>query len=145
MQAFGRILVPVDGSKNSDKAIAAALDIISVSRGQIDFLYVTYFNGNTDDPAEQISWLPDEFTGSIQQVSLAVLQHAVKQIPADSKYMTHTTTGIPAKQILKFAKDHASDLIVIGGRGLGLVEGFLLGSVSQEVLECACCPVLIVK
>jgi len=145
MQAFGRILVPVDGSKNSDKAIAAAVDITSVFHGQIDFLYVAYFNGNTDDPAEQISWLPDEFTGSIQQISQVVLQHAVKQISTDSNYMTHTATGIPAKQILKFAKDHASDLIVIGGRGLGVVEGFLLGSVSQEVLEHARCPVLIVK
>ncbi|WP_019553564.1 universal stress protein [Propionispira raffinosivorans] len=145
MQAFGRILVPVDGSKNSDKAIAAAVDIASVSHGQIDFLYVAYFNGNTDDPADQISWLPDEFTGSIQQISQVVLQHAVKQISTGSNYMTHTATGIPAKQILKFAKDHASDLIVIGGRGLGIVEGFLLGSVSQEVLEHARCPVLIVK
>jgi nucleotide-binding universal stress UspA family protein len=145
MQAFERILVPVDGSKNSDKAIAAALDIISVSHGQIDFLYVAYFNGSTDDPEDHISWMPDEFTGSIQQNSLAVLQHAVQQIPTDSKYMTHIATGIPAKQILKFAKDHASDLIVIGGRGLGIVEGFLLGSVSQEVLERAHCPVLIVK
>jgi len=145
MQAFGRILVPVDGSKNSDKAIAAAADITSVFHGQIDFLYVAYFNGNTDDPADQISWLPDEFTGSIQQISQVVLQHAVKQISTDSNYMTHTATGIPAKQILKFAKDHASDLIVIGGRGLGVVEGFLLGSVSQEVLEHARCPVLIVK
>ena len=44
-----------------------------------------------------------------------------------------------------FAKKNDMDLIVVGGRGLGLVEGFLLGSISREVLEQAHCPVLVVK
>ncbi|MBQ1615172.1 MAG: universal stress protein, partial [Selenomonas sp.] len=37
------------------------------------------------------------------------------------------------------------DLIIMGSRGLGIVKGVLLGSVSQYIVEQAKCPVLVVK
>lgn len=47
--------------------------------------------------------------------------------------------------IVKMAKEEDFDIIVIGGRGLGGVTEFLLGSVSDRVAHNAECPVLIVK
>ncbi len=52
--------------------------------------------------------------------------------------------GQPARGVVSFAKEHGSDLIVVGSRGLGSVEGFLLGSVSHKVTGLAECPVLVV-
>jgi nucleotide-binding universal stress UspA family protein len=53
-------------------------------------------------------------------------------------------TGVPSEVIVRDAKTHASDLIVMGARGLGTVKRLLLGSVSESVLRHAECPVLIV-
>ena len=52
--------------------------------------------------------------------------------------------GNPPREILRFAEEHDAP-IVIGGRGLSRVEGFFLGSVSQEIMEKAKGTVLIVK
>ena len=48
-------------------------------------------------------------------------------------------------QIVELAKENGHDLIIMGGRGLSPVTGFLLGSVSQEVMEEAKCAVLVAK
>lgn len=51
--------------------------------------------------------------------------------------------GCPADELLKAARD--AGLIVVGARGLGSIERLLLGSVSEQVLHHAPCPVLVVK
>ena len=53
--------------------------------------------------------------------------------------------GAPAQVIVEDAERHASDLIVVGARGLGTVERLWLGSVSESVLRHAGCPVLVVR
>lgn len=55
------------------------------------------------------------------------------------------TTGTPGEAIVQAAKQGGSGLVVVGARGLGVVERLLLGSVSEKVLHDARCPVLIVK
>jgi len=47
--------------------------------------------------------------------------------------------------IIRAAENRKPDLVVIGGRGLGIWEGDILGSVSMAVTQRAKCPVLIVK
>ena len=53
--------------------------------------------------------------------------------------------GDPASEIIKAAKEHKADLIVMGSRGLGQIGGLILGSVSERVLHGAHGPVLIVR
>ena len=53
-------------------------------------------------------------------------------------------SGAPAEKIVRDAKEHASDLIVVGARGVGAVSRLLLGSVSESVLRHAGCPVLVI-
>jgi nucleotide-binding universal stress UspA family protein len=60
------------------------------------------------------------------------------------KVRAFVKSGQPARTIVAFAKEHGSDLIVVGSRGLGSVEGFLVGSVSHKVTGLADCPVLVV-
>ena len=52
--------------------------------------------------------------------------------------------GEPAAQILASASAGQADLIVLGSGGHGRLVGLLLGSVTQEVVALACCPVLVV-
>jgi len=52
--------------------------------------------------------------------------------------------GPPARTIVSFAKEHGADLIVLGSRGTGDIEKFLLGSVSHKVTGMSDIPVLVV-
>ena len=144
MQSQNRILVPVDGSVEADKAVAFAAELARAYDAVLDLRYVSYFDAGTDDVVEQFSWLPDSVTGSSRKAAVEILAHACGQVPAMLQVEKHQETGIPAKKIVEFAERHGHRMIVLGGRGLGVVEGFLLGSVSQEVMESAKCSVVIV-
>jgi len=53
--------------------------------------------------------------------------------------------GKPAEEIMKVAAKHHADLIVMGAKGLGAIDRFLLGSVSTRVVQHANCSVLVVR
>ncbi|HSK86304.1 MAG TPA: universal stress protein [Rubrobacter sp.] len=57
----------------------------------------------------------------------------------------HLRRGRPAEEICKLAEEAGADLVVVGSRGLGTVKRLLVGSVSEEVVGTAPCPVLVVR
>ncbi|MBR1396033.1 MAG: universal stress protein [Selenomonadaceae bacterium] len=134
------ILVPVDGSVGSDRAVAQAISIASLCESKINFLYVANINQLAIN-----AFLSDAILAAVKKAGEVILERAVNMVPSDIKYETFSQTGSPAVTILDFEKQLNSDLIVMGSRGLGLVKGVLLGSVSQYIVEQATCPVLVVK
>jgi nucleotide-binding universal stress UspA family protein len=58
---------------------------------------------------------------------------------------TDLTMGYPAEKIIEVAESMKPDLIVVGAKGLRATLGILLGGVAQQVVEYACCPVLVVR
>jgi nucleotide-binding universal stress UspA family protein len=58
---------------------------------------------------------------------------------------TRLAQGDPAEELIRTAREESVDLIVAGSRGLGAVQGWLLGSVSRQLLHSASIPVLIVR
>ena len=54
-------------------------------------------------------------------------------------------SGAPAAEIVRYANDHAIDLIVMGTHGRGMVAHALMGSVAEKVVRHAPCPVLTVR
>lgn len=140
-----RILVPVDGSESSEKAVAKAIELANLCNAQIDFIYVSHLPDETDSKVAAILWLPEVVVGSVKKMSKAILDHAIRNVPTHIRYQTYTQCGIPAEVIAKFVEENHSDLIVIAARGLGRIEGYLLGSVSQYLLENVKCPVLLLK
>ena len=58
---------------------------------------------------------------------------------------TAITAGEAAHAILKFADEHAVDLIVMGAQGHGPLDRFIFGSKTREVIASARCPVLTVR
>ncbi|MBP2634038.1 MAG: UspA protein [Firmicutes bacterium] len=140
-----RILVPLDGSESSEKAVTKAIELATVCNAKIDFIYVSHLSAETDSKVATILWLPKTVVGSVKKISEAILDNATRQVPSTIRFQTYTKVGIPAEVILKFSEEQKSNLIVIAARGLGMVEGFLLGSVSRYLLENAKCPVLLLK
>ncbi len=60
-------------------------------------------------------------------------------------YQAHVFLGDPAETVTRFAKQIASDQIVIGTRGEGVIASLVLGSVATKIIHLATIPVLLVK
>ena len=122
------ILVPVDGSEGSDRAVTQAISLAEACGAKLNFLYVANINQLAINAC----------------LSDAILD-AVTKVPTGVEKEAFSETGSPAVVILDFATDKEMDMIVMGSRGLGVVKGVLLGSVSQYIVEQSKCPVLVVK
>ena len=76
----------------------------------------------------------------------AILDEARKKLGAGN-YEIHEELleGPAAEAILSVAQTREADLIVIGSRGLGSLQGLLFGSVGSKVAHYATCPVMLVR
>lgn len=140
MTEFKRILVPVDGSDSSDRAIDQAIYLAEICNAKLDFIYVANINQLAINAC-----LSDAILEAVTQAGNVILDRALAKVPANIKAEAFSETGSPAIVILEIAESENSDLIVMGSRGLGVVKGVLLGSVSQHLVEQAKCPVMVVK
>lgn len=144
---FSHILAPVDGSKNAlaalDKAVAlkkltgAELTILTIYRHH-SMLEASFSMVRPGDPGN----MDDILRVHAKEVAEQAKAHAVAQ--GAEGVRAFVRNGPVARGIVEFAGEHNADLIVIGGRGLGSIEGYLLGSVSHKVTGIAECPVLVV-
>ena len=134
------ILVAVDGSEGSDRAVAQAIEIAKICGAKLNFLYVANINQLAINAA-----LTHAIVEAVKKAGNIILARAENMVPTGIEYKNFFETGSPAAVILEFEEKLKIDLIVMGSRGLGLVKGVLLGSVSQYITERAKSPVLIVK
>ena len=134
------ILVPVDGSEGSDRAITHAISIAEICEAKLSFLYVANINQLAINAC-----LSDAILEAVTKAGNVILDRAMEMATSGIEKEAFSETGSPAVVILDFATSNNADLIVMGSRGLGIVKGVLLGSVSQYIVEQARCPVLVVK
>lgn len=140
MTDFKRILVPVDGSETSDRAVAEAGRLAKLYDATVYVFYVANINQLAINAC-----LSDAILEAVNKAGEEILKKAASIIPDDVSVITTSETGSPSISIIDYAEEIEASLIVIGSRGLGLVKGVLLGSVSQYVVEHAKSPVLVVK
>lgn len=145
------VLVAVDGSGNSDRALDFALDLAEKFGASITILNVSeslvmsgvpqesaaYSSGNTAVLAKDLRAIQNEVVS--KNVS-----HA-KAVKPDLPVSSMLKEGDAASEIVNAAKDGGFDVIVVGHRGLGKMRERLLGSVSERVAHDAPCSVVIVK
>ncbi|MBQ9376918.1 MAG: universal stress protein [Schwartzia sp.] len=135
-----KILVPVDGSESSERALSRAIEIASAMDSTLVFLFVANVNQLAINAC-----LSGAVLDALQKTGEAILSHAEEAAPKNVTTERMLETGSPAPVILDAAETTNADLIIMGSRGLGLVKGVLLGSVSQYVVENAKCAVMVVK
>lgn len=135
-----RILVPMDGSKTSFRALDSAIEIARAC-------HATILGINS------IVFLPSEFMPAVVPYKIYQKKEAGKFFENAKEraakrgilFSYAITYGSPVEQILAIAKKKKINLIVIGARGKGRVAELFLGSVSNAVLHKSPIPVLIVK
>lgn len=142
MKKFKKILLPVDGSKNSKLAKQNAIGLATAMESEILLVYIT-----GAIPAI-ISGKPREEAIKSQHEEADIVLAPYRQFLTEHK-MNYNELVVPSfnpgDEICKIARDEGCDLIVMGSRGLGEVEGALLGSVTHRVLSKCSIPVLVVR
>ncbi len=138
---FQKILLGVDGSEHGLRAAKVAGDLARSLQTKLIRIVIAF---DTIPPYLGEPNLQRAIDARLNQAN-AVLDEAVKamgEVPAEVH--TELIEGSAAEAIIEVANTRASDLIVIGSRGLGRISGAVLGSTSQKVVAHAPCPVLIV-
>ncbi len=145
---FKRILVAVDGSKSSFKAMDKAIALQKLTEAEIYLLCVykhhSLFEASLSIGRPDNMDIPDKV---LSEYAKDVVNHAKEQAKERGavKVRGFVKAGRPSSVIVKFAQDKDVDLIVVGSRGTHSdKDGMLLGSVSHRVASRAKCPVLVV-
>lgn len=145
---LSNILVAIAGSKPATQAMSMAIELAKRFDAKLHLIHVVremQLPPNLREYAE---------LETVRGTRLDVLNSIGEQLVNQSKRVAETNgvssvetdigTGDPANAIVGYAKRNKIDLIVMGSRGLGQVEGMILGSISQKVSNLAGLPCMVV-
>ncbi len=145
VEAVQRILVPMDFSEHSRLALANAKELGKVYGARLQLLHVVEESVHPAFYATGKSSI-FELIPDILDKSRKALEDMWRETgSAELEYETHVVEGRAARDIVKFADEHDSDLIVISTHGLTGIEHLLIGSVTEKVVRMASVPVLTLK
>lgn len=144
-EAIRRILVPLDFSAGSDAAISCARSLGGLFGAKLDLLHVI------EQPPFPVFY---EAVGGFSSLYPPELEEEAKKRLRELfeasdgprvSHERHVLTGIPAEEILRFAEDSKTDLIVTPTHGLSGLPYALLGSIAEKLVRRASCPVLVTR
>ena len=137
---FKKILVPVDGSTYSNKALKRACELAKAFDSKILVMYVVEKSIpiNLLDRKEYLKILRKFGNKTLDKANTILSKQEIS-----GKLLLKE--GNIVNEIEKVAKAEKCDLIILGNKGLGTVARFLLGSVSNKISQSSPCSVLIVK
>ena len=139
-----KILVPVDGSDNSNKSVSDFIRLLGWYKEtpEIHLLNVQLpLHGGVScfiDRENIKQYHPEEGFKSLQSARDLFEQAGIVCQP-------HILVGDPAEMIVHCAAEKKCDQIAIGPRGLGGVKGLLMGSVANKLMQLSPLPVLLIK
>ena len=138
---YDRILVAVDHSEMSDRAVLAARDLAMLSGGEVWVLHLREREMGAKTGVLRI----DETTEDANaQVAASVEVFTQAGVKAHGE-VRNTIFGYAAREIVNDAIEVDADVIVMGSRGRGDIAGLLLGSTAHKVIHLSDRPVLVVR
>jgi nucleotide-binding universal stress UspA family protein len=136
-----KILVPIDGSPNSIRALELA------GRKQLAGSAVGILVLNVQPPLPPRRFVSramiSEFHARRSEAALKPAKAAIERLGLEAD--CYVRVGEPAATIANFAKKTGCHEIILGTRGLGRVAGLVLGSIATKVIHLAGVPVTLVK
>ena len=145
---FKRIVIPVDGSATSNKALMVALQMASETGGSVRIIHVIE-GTNYSTHAMQSESFPGEFMKPVRNAAQKILDDALELAKpfgavVDSK-LFDTFDGRLADAVGNAATDWQADLIVVGTHGRRGIGRILMGSGAEQIMRQAPIPVLVIR
>ncbi|NCN08249.1 MAG: universal stress protein [Leptospira sp.] len=141
-QYIQKILIPIDGSDSSKRALEFGIAIAKAAKAKItvlevieDFGPLPGYYGAAPAGKDRVKWISEQ---RFEKVHTVLDDNTIQ-------WNRVIKEGYAADEILKVSEDGKFDLIVIGSRGMGVVGRFLVGSVSDRVVHHAHCSVTVVR
>jgi nucleotide-binding universal stress UspA family protein len=139
-------LVATDGSESALRGARYAAYLATNLSCKVTLLHVVefppipyYFGGVTEEERGR-------FENEVRESGRSILRLTQKPLAdAGISVNLELREGRPADVICACAVEGQFDLIIVGNRGRGMVGRVLMGSVSNEVVQAATCPVLVVR
>jgi nucleotide-binding universal stress UspA family protein len=141
-----KVLVSIDGSKHSTKAIDYLIKHAAMFEGKGSGLVVLHVQADVIPP-EVTQYIPKKSIADwyADQGKKAVKAATTKLDKAKIQYKLIQKVGHVADTILEESKTSKVDMIVMGSHGRGSLMSLIMGSVTTQVLSQAKQPVLIIK
>ena len=132
---YARILVPLDGSPQSEQVLHHARNLAQTFKASIDLV----------SAVEKQPDVPDSVAKDLEKECQDYLNGIASAFPAGLKPGRIVETGRPAEVvILEQAETRDATLIVMGTRGFSGLKRLILGSVAHKVVQAANTPVLLI-
>jgi len=140
---MSKLLVAVDGSECSARAVKWAIDAARASGAEIHAVTVQAPITSGDIRRFVSAETIENFQREEGEKALAVARGLLEA--SGLAWQSHIVVGHVAEAIGQFAQDNGCAQIVMGTRGLGGVSGLILGSVASQVIHLATVPVTLIK
>lgn len=142
MSDYKKVVVGVDGSPASVKAVVWATHEAKLRNSEIEILHSWSMPFVVDPMAMMPMMFPvEEMVADAKKVVAGAVE-IIAGIDAKARVITRIERGSASEHLITAGK--SADLLVVGSRGHGGFAGLLLGSVAQQVANHATCPVVIV-
>jgi nucleotide-binding universal stress UspA family protein len=134
-----KLLLAVDQSEHSRKAIPAAVELARAGGGAVHVLHVRELHYP----------VPPTVRGESLQEAQQLVDGIVEELKAAGVTaegaVRPSTGGSPAGPILEYAREVGTGLLVVGSHGHSVLGGLLIGSVAHKLTQLSTCPVLVVR
>jgi nucleotide-binding universal stress UspA family protein len=154
---FKKILVPLDGSEHSLRALGIAVQVAKKFSGKLTLIHVYSVTVRPVVMPEPTSLTPpgvpvmtaaevSKVAEAARKAGANILVDGEQRVKAEGVQVeTALKEGHTVQEIIRTAKEGEFDLIVMGARGVSMIREVLLGSVSDRVIRNGPCPVLVTK
>jgi nucleotide-binding universal stress UspA family protein len=144
---YKHVLIAVDGSELSDKALAQGLELAKALSAKVTLVHVTAPWASIAVGEVAVMFPPEEYEANVKAAAARLLERLGKS--ASAAGVAFDTVAVsdasPHKAILATAQEKGCDLIVMGSHGRRGIAGLLLGSVTAKTLSHGHIPVLVYR